>query len=166
MAPHNVKNLNEWMQKMRDMGNHYVQKNNEGPGYAYQAFETAKVVDADDDSVTYEYTVLKGDCTVLDTWHGGAIAGLIDNLTASAIFTQKRKYFMYAGVSTDLHVSYVSTVPIGSVVLIECKIIKVGAGLANISAIVKDKASGKVIATALHTRFNNDSQMTAVTAKM
>lgn len=73
---------------------------------------------------------------------------------------------MYAGVSTDLHVSYVSTVPIGSVVLIECKIIKVGAGLANISAIVKDKASGKVIATALHTRFNNDSQMTAVTAKM
>ncbi|KAF9156802.1 hypothetical protein BG015_001134 [Linnemannia schmuckeri] len=166
MAPHNIENLEAWMQRMRDVGSRHSQNNEPGPGYAYQAFTTTKIVDADDDSVTFEYTVLKSDCTVMDTWHGGAIAGLIDNLTTSAVFTQKRKYFMYAGVSSDLHVSYVSTVPIGSVVLIECNVIKVGAGLANISAVVKDKASGKVIATALHTRFNNDSQIAAIAAKM
>ncbi|KAF9540891.1 hypothetical protein EC957_003638 [Mortierella hygrophila] len=57
---------------------------------------------------------------------------------------------------TDLYIIYESIVPVGSVVLTECKIIKVGADLANISAVVKDKASRKDVPAAFHTRFNND----------
>jgi acyl-coenzyme A thioesterase 13 len=44
-------------------------------------------------------------------------------------------------------------------VLLECKVIKVGSGLANTTAVLKDKATGRVLATASHTKFNTDSRM-------
>lgn len=69
------------------------------------------------------------------------------------------KYFQYAGVSTDLHVTYVSAATLGMTVLLECKVIKVGSGLANTTAVLKDKATGRVLATASHTKFNTDSRM-------
>lgn len=68
------------------------------------------------------------------------------------------KYFHFAGVSTDLHVTYVGAATLGMTVLLECKV-KVGASLCYTTAVLKDKASGRVLATASHTKFNNDSRM-------
>lgn len=68
------------------------------------------------------------------------------------------KYFQFAGVSTDLHVTYVGAATLGMTVLLECKV-KVGASLCYTTAVLKDKASGRVLATASHTKFNNDSRM-------
>jgi acyl-coenzyme A thioesterase 13 len=78
---------------------------------------------------------------------------------AVPILHKKGKHFQFAGVSTDLHVTYVSAGALGSTVLVECKVLKVGAGLANLTAVLKDKETGRVIATASHTKFNTDSRM-------
>ncbi|KAF9924576.1 hypothetical protein FBU30_005494 [Linnemannia zychae] len=166
MSPQNVEYLQGWMERMHKLLTRKTNEQDDGRRYTSQAFTHSRIVDAEDDLAIFEYTVLKSDANVLDNWHGGALAGLIDNLTTVALFTHQRKNFAYGGVSSDLHVSYISTVPVGTVVLIECKMLKVGAGLANITATVTEKATGRVIATALHTRFNKDSTMGPAVAKI
>ncbi|KAI1313826.1 hypothetical protein EDD11_002494 [Mortierella claussenii] len=156
MAPQHVEHLNEWMTQMQQLANRTAE---DGPGFSHDCFGRSKVIDADADSATFEYTVQKSDCNFSNSFHGGAIATLVDNLTTAAIFTRERKYFQFAGVSTDLHVTYVSAATLGTTVLIECKINKVGASLVNSTAVLRDKESGRIIATASHTKFNTDSRM-------
>ncbi|KAF9192779.1 hypothetical protein BGZ49_003377 [Haplosporangium sp. Z 27] len=156
MAPQHIEHLKEWMQQMDSFAN---RKDEEGYGFSHDCFGRSKVVDADEDSAVFEYTIEKSDCNFSNNFHGGAIATLVDNLTTAALFTRERKHFKFAGVSTDLHVSYVSGAAIGTTILIECKVSKVGAGLANTTAVLKDKASGRILATATHTKFNTDSRM-------
>ncbi|KAF8934050.1 HotDog domain-containing protein [Dissophora ornata] len=157
MAPKHVEHLKEWMQQMHKFAN----RGNDGQDhfFAHDSLTRSKVVDADEDSATFEYTVEKSDCNFSSNFHGGAIATLVDNLTTAALFTRQRKYFQFGGVSTDLQVTYVSGAALGSTILIVCTVQKVGAGLANMTAVVKDKDTGKVLATATHTKFNTDSRM-------
>ncbi|KAF9172263.1 hypothetical protein BGX21_005192 [Mortierella sp. AD011] len=156
MAPQHVQHLKEWMEQMNTFAN---QGDEDGLGFAHDCFSRSKVVDADEDSAVFEYTVKKSDCNFSDNFHGGAIATLVDNLTTAVLFTRERKHFKYGGVSTDLHVTYASGAALGTTILIECRVAKVGAGLANTTAILKDKASGRILATASHTKFNTDSRM-------
>ncbi|KAF9583517.1 hypothetical protein BGW38_009284 [Lunasporangiospora selenospora] len=121
-------------------------------------FLHAKVVDADEDGAVFEYTVQPEDRNFTNNFHGGAIAALIDNLSTAAMFTRERKHFLMGGVSTDLHVTYVGASTVGDVLLVECRATKVGAGLANLSTTIRDKKSGRVIATSTHTKFNTDSR--------
>ncbi|KAG0033971.1 hypothetical protein BGZ81_006639 [Podila clonocystis] len=135
MAPQHVENLNNWMQTMFQLAD---QPDSDGvKGWSHDCFGRAKS----------------------NNFHGGGIATLIDNLTTAAMFTRERKYFQFAGVSTDLHVTYVSAATLGMVVLLECKVVKVGAGLANTTAVLKEKDTGRVLATGTHTKFNTDSRM-------
>ncbi|KAF9136094.1 hypothetical protein BGW39_006890 [Mortierella sp. 14UC] len=156
MAPQHVEHLQDWMNQMHQLAN---RADEDGLGFTPETFGRSKVVDADADSATFEYVVKKSDCNFSNNFHGGAIATLVDNLTTAALFTRERKHFQYAGVSTDLHVTYVSAAPLGMTVLIECRVTKVGSGLANTTAVLKDKATGRVLATATHTKFNTDSRM-------
>ncbi|KAG0250148.1 hypothetical protein BG011_008627 [Mortierella polycephala] len=156
MAPQHVAHLNEWMKFSDGLSN---RTDSDGPGFSHDCFGRAKVVDADEDSAVFEYTVQQSDCNFSGNFHGGAIATLVDNLTTATFFTRERKHFQFGGVSTDLHVTYVSAATLGMTVLLECKVQKAGAGLANTNAVLKDKATGRVIATASHTKFNTDSRM-------
>ncbi|KAF9324902.1 hypothetical protein BG006_000119 [Podila minutissima] len=157
MAPQHVENLNNWMQIMVQLTDQ--PDSNGAKGWYHDCFGRAKVVAADADSATFEYTVEKSDCNLSDNFHGGGIATLMDNLTTAAMFTRERKYFQFAGVSTDLHITYVSAATLGMVLLLECKVVKVGAGLANTTAVLKEKATGRVLATGTHTKFNTDARM-------
>ncbi|KAG0357225.1 HotDog domain-containing protein [Gamsiella multidivaricata] len=156
MAPQHVAHLKEWMEQMNKFAN---RADEDGHLFSHDCFGRSTVVDADEDSAVFEYTIQKSDCNFSNNFHGGAIATLVDNLTTAALFTRERKHFQFAGVSTDLHVAYVSGAALGSTVLVECRVHKVGAGLANTTAVLKDKETGRVLATASHTKFNTDSRM-------
>ncbi|KAF9914432.1 hypothetical protein BX616_008298 [Lobosporangium transversale] len=156
MAPHHIEHLNDWMSQMNAISN---RTDEDGPYFLQECFSRSKVVDADEDSAVFEYTVQKSDCNISNNFHGGAIAALVDNLTSAVMFTRERKYFQLAGVSTDLHVTYVSAAPLGTTVLVECKVNKVGSALANTTAVLREKDSGRIIATATHTKFNTDSRI-------
>ncbi|KAG0320578.1 hypothetical protein BGZ97_013196 [Linnemannia gamsii] len=133
MAPQHVEHLQDWMNQMYKLAN---RADEDGLGFTPETFGRSKIVDADADSATFEYVVQKSDCNFSNNFHGGAIATLVDNLTTAALFTRERM-----------------------TVLLECKVIKVGSGLANTTAVLKDKATGRVLATASHTKFNTDSRM-------
>ncbi|KAF9431554.1 hypothetical protein BGZ76_000152 [Entomortierella beljakovae] len=155
MAPQHVEYLTSWLAEM----SRFAKSDEDGQMFFHDCFGHSKVVDAGDDYAVFEFVVRKSECNFTNNLHGGALATLVDNLTTAAMFTKERKYFQFAGVSTDLHVTYVSAGTQGMTLLIECKVVKVGSGLANTSAVVRDKATGRVIATALHTKFNTDSRM-------
>ncbi|KAF9915541.1 hypothetical protein FBU30_001886, partial [Linnemannia zychae] len=86
MAPQHVEYLKSWMNQMHELAN---RGDEDGPGFVPEAFGRAKVVDADADSATFEYEVLKSDCNFSNNFHGGAIATLVDNLTTAALFTRE-----------------------------------------------------------------------------
>ncbi|KAG0311886.1 hypothetical protein BGZ99_009848 [Dissophora globulifera] len=158
MAPQHVESVQTWMKNLHQ----FMSKTDEGGQFhSHDFFDRAKVVDADEDSATFEYTVRKSDCNYFNNFHGGGIATLIDNLTSAALFTRPRKHFQYGGVSSDIHVTYVSGAPLGSTVVVECKVVKVGSGLANTTAVLKDKETERIVATGSHTKFNTDSRMGA-----
>ncbi|KAF9973498.1 hypothetical protein BGZ73_003268 [Actinomortierella ambigua] len=150
------KNVEEWMQYMDNLSRSKAEEGKE-IRIMDDCFRRATVVSAEADRVVFELKVLSKDCNQADNFHGGAIATLIDNLTSGAMFTQERKYFRFAGVSSDLHISYVSGAPLGSTVLFDCKVHKVGANLASLTCIVYDKATKRVVATGSHTKFNTDA---------
>ncbi|KAF9290600.1 hypothetical protein BGZ68_006592 [Mortierella alpina] len=155
MAPQHVENVTQWMKGASRLAHG---ADEDGPGFMPSCFNS-KCVEADEDSAVFEYTVQKADCNFSGTFHGGAIATLVDNLSTAAMFTRDRKHFRFGGVSSDLHVTYVAAAPLGMTVLLKIQVHKVGAGLANLAAVMTDKATGRVLATAAHTKFNTDSRM-------
>ncbi|KAG0224180.1 hypothetical protein BGW41_005186 [Actinomortierella wolfii] len=157
MADYNHKqNVQQWMEHMHALSKSKAEQNRV-PRIMEDCFRRAVVVEAEKDHVVFEWEVRPEDCNQADNFHGGAIATLIDNLTSGAMFTHERKYFRFAGVSSDLHVSYISGAPMGSTVLFDCRVHKVGANLASLTCTVYDKASGRVVATGSHTKFNTDA---------
>jgi acyl-coenzyme A thioesterase PaaI-like protein len=76
-------------------------------------------------SLTFSFDVSKGLCNDFDTLHGGAQATAVD------IFTSMLLYHLHPvpSVTTDLHVSCVSSAPLGSTVICVCKAKKYGGAL-------------------------------------
>ncbi|KAF9983445.1 hypothetical protein BGZ65_001783, partial [Modicella reniformis] len=85
MAPQHVAHLKNWMEQMQQ----FASRADEDGLFLHDCFEICSVVDADEDSATFEYTVRKGECNFSNNFHGGAIATLIDNLTTAALFTRE-----------------------------------------------------------------------------
>lgn len=77
----------------------------DGPGFVPDCFGRAKVVEAEDDSATFEYEVQKKDCNFSNNFHGGAIATLVDNLTTAAMFTRERKCGSFKNRERDGYVA-------------------------------------------------------------
>jgi acyl-coenzyme A thioesterase 13 len=99
MAPHHVTYLKAWMDQMNQFASRIDE---EGPMFLHDCFSRSVVVEADDDSATFEYTVRKSDCNFSDNFHGGAMAALIDNLTTAALFTRERKLPLSLSLEMDV----------------------------------------------------------------
>ncbi|KAE8839803.1 hypothetical protein HRS9122_06408 [Pyrenophora teres f. teres] len=86
--------------------------------------------------------------------HGSVSATLIDWVGGVAIAAWDNR--SKAGVSTDIHISYVSGAKVGDTVEIEGKASKVGGTLAFTTATIwklQDGRPGPVVATGSHTKF-------------
>ena len=86
--------------------------------------------------------------------HGSVSATLIDCVGGVAIAAWDNR--SKAGVSTDIHISYVSGAKVGDTVEIEGKASKVGGTLAFTTATIwklQDGKPGPVVATGSHTKF-------------
>lgn len=90
MAPQHIAYLKDWMDQMDQFATRGDEE--DGQLFSHDCFGRSTVVDADEDSATFEYTIRKSDCNFSGNFHGGAIATLIDNLTTAALFTRDRKY--------------------------------------------------------------------------
>lgn len=88
--------------------------------------------------------------------HGSVSATIVDWMGGMAVAAWDNR--VKTGVSTDIHVSYLSSAKDGDLIEIEGKASKVGRTLAFTSVTISkvvDDAPGPVVATGTHTKFLN-----------
>jgi acyl-coenzyme A thioesterase 13 len=72
-------------------------------------------------------------------------------VTSISIETVSAKDFWeFSGVSRGLKVTYIRPIPMGVTILLECVVVSVSRRMANITCTVRDKATGKILATVEH----------------
>ena len=111
------------------------------------------IVSASDNHVVAELILEDLHLNSKGTLHGTASACLVDWATSMAIAANGRDK---TGVSTDLHVTYVSTAKLGDVLRIEATASKVGTNLAYTTVHiwnVRDEKNTQVVCHGLHTKF-------------
>lgn len=83
--------------------------------------------------------------------HGGAIATIVDHAGTIAIATADRQG--RPGVTTDLNVSYFVGAPIGTTVVAEAEVLKIGKTLAYVTVDVRRKDDRVLLAQGRMTKF-------------
>lgn len=83
--------------------------------------------------------------------HGGAIATLVDDLGTVAVATADR--YRRAGVTTDLHVSYLAAAEAGETVSIDAEVLRCGLNLAFVEVTLRRELRGEVLARGRMTKL-------------
>jgi len=112
-------------------------------------FEKMTVVSAQEGRVVAGLTVAPEHCNVGGVLHGGLVASLADCVSTLALLSLSPS----PGVSTDLSVSFLRPAPAGTSVLVTAKTLRRGTSLAFLSIRVSERDSGRLLATASHTKF-------------
>lgn len=83
--------------------------------------------------------------------HGGAIATLVDDVGTVAVMTADR--YRRAGVTTDLHVSYLAAAEAGETVSIDAEVLRCGLNLAFVEVTLRRELRGDVLARGRMTKL-------------
>lgn len=83
--------------------------------------------------------------------HGGAIATLVDDIGTVAVVTADR--YRRAGVTTDLHVSYLAAAEAGETVSIDAEVLRCGLNLAFVEVTLRSELRGDVLARGRMTKL-------------
>ncbi|KAL1918337.1 uncharacterized protein VTP21DRAFT_2997 [Calcarisporiella thermophila] len=103
--------------------------------------------------LVFNFTVSDAESNSFGIMHGGCTATLIDICTSIAVMALEKETFRTGGVSTNLAVNYISGAHTGTALLVKCCVRRVGKSLAFLDCDVVEKESGKLIATATHTKY-------------
>eukprot|EP01132_Coremiostelium_polycephalum_P004026 gene4026-5037_t len=101
--------------------------------------------------VIYSLIVPKSLCNILNTLHGGAIATIVDVVSAVSIISKANER-IHPGVSVEISVHYGSAAPLGSKIFIHSKCYKIGRNLAYSDTEIRN-ANDDIIAKGSHTKF-------------
>ncbi|RUS13305.1 HotDog domain-containing protein [Endogone sp. FLAS-F59071] len=134
------------------------QKN--GESYDRTVNKKLSIVQVSEGQLVCAITPTMEECNMLGNVHGGCMATLIDVCSTWAIKTMQGKHpWVAGGVSTDIHVQYVSAARMGVPLLIESEVVKLGESLAFMRVRVMEKDNGRMCALGTHTKFNIDSKL-------
>lgn len=110
--------------------------------------------------VVFELEIVPGLCNSMGNCHGGAVAMLADNTTTAAAAPVAREgFWVFGGVSRTLSITYLRPLPQGSTVVIENMVRSVGKTLSTIQCVMRDKATGKILALGEHGKAALDAQV-------
>lgn len=99
----------------------------------------------------FEFTVTKKISNAGGKLHGGAVSVMFDVTTGSAVCALASENFWDAGhVSRAINCQYLRPAPLGMVLIVECEVVHLGGLLGLITATMKDKKTGNVVATCVH----------------
>ncbi|TPX67236.1 hypothetical protein SpCBS45565_g03942 [Spizellomyces sp. 'palustris'] len=143
-------------------------------GYGTETIRKLKVAQARPGQIVLEVTVTKDLLNHFGALHGAAIA-----LVSIGAFVFNVRYCLHdwskmvdfcptlalvsagkaAGVSVDLSTQYLSSAREGDVVLVSADVVKTGGTLAFTKTVIRDKDSGKIIASGTHLKFIKASKL-------
>ncbi|KAL1455068.1 hypothetical protein WDU94_009188 [Cyamophila willieti] len=123
-----------------------------------QCLKGVNVIEAGDGKCVAEMKVAKEHTNTFGTLHGGMTATLVDYLSGCALLTHKNALsdeskISHSGVSVDLHITYIRAAKLGEEIVIESNTRKCGKSLAFLDVLIKNKETGALVATGVHTKY-------------
>lgn len=118
-----------------------------------QVGEKVKIVAASAGKVTAELIIDQEHTNRGGTLHGGLTATLVDQISSLAVLANEEGEALFAGVSVEMNIQYISPAKIGDVVLIEASTLKKGRNMAFLNVDLTNKISGKLIARGSHVKY-------------
>ncbi|PBP19616.1 thioesterase superfamily protein [Diplocarpon rosae] len=107
--------------------------------------------------VVFVYTVPPAHGNPLGNLHGGCTATIFDVCTTAALAPVARPgFWVGAGVSRTLHVTYLRPIPVGERVLVECEVVHAGRRLCTLKGTMRRETDGKVLAICEHGKVSSD----------
>ncbi|CAG8971120.1 hypothetical protein HYALB_00008597 [Hymenoscyphus albidus] len=111
----------------------------------------------------FRFTVKPEHCNGLNNLHGGCTATIFDWLTTSALGPIARPgYWLYAGVSRTLNVTYLRPVPVGTTVIIDSTVVHAGKRLCTLASTMKRESDGALLAICEHGKVSIDPEVTKI----
>jgi len=140
----NMLSKKEWIKLVQDKSAHYLNLGDGGFDETMQCYLVG--CDYDKQAVTYGFPTLAWQINEKGGIHGGAIAGMFDTaLGVVGNFTAGEN----EAATTDLNISFLRGVEMGMELELTVYIVKAGRSLIRMRGELKDKASGKLLATAV-----------------
>jgi uncharacterized protein (TIGR00369 family) len=85
--------------------------------------------------------------------HGGAAALVFDMCTTMCAAPLAREdFWRFGGVSRTLSITYLRPAKVGMEILVECEVLQIGARLATIRGVMRDKTTGNILSVAEHNK--------------
>ncbi|KAI6712749.1 hypothetical protein PZA11_002042 [Diplocarpon coronariae] len=107
--------------------------------------------------VVFLYTVQPSHCNRLGNLHGGCSSTIFDFCTTAALAPIAQPgFWVFAGVSRTLNVTYIRPIPVGERVLVECEVVHAGKRLCSLKGTMRSEKDGKVLATCEHGKVSVD----------
>ncbi|KAF2882249.1 hypothetical protein ILUMI_23917 [Ignelater luminosus] len=110
-----------------------------------------KIIKCENGECLAEMKIGKGDCNLLDGFHGGAAAKLIDTISSFALASHD-KHYMVPSVSVNLNLSYLKGTALGEEIIIDAKTSRAGKQLAYIKCEIRNKTTGDVVIEGTHVK--------------
>lgn len=105
--------------------------------------------------MVYRVTVPQSLCNKDSVLHGGAASTILDNLSSTALFTIARPGFWdNMGVSRSLYVVFHRAIPVGTRIVIDCRVAAAGRKMATLRAEIRAETGNIVYATCVHDKFH------------
>ncbi|KAI5699497.1 hypothetical protein M8J75_003892 [Diaphorina citri] len=120
--------------------------------------KAVNILSAADGKCVAEMKISQEHTNTFGTLHGGMTATLVDYLSGCALLTHKNvmeesSKISHSGVSVDLHITYIRGAKIGEQIVIESSTKKCGKKLAFLDVLIKNKETGALVATGVHTKY-------------
>ncbi|KAH7314072.1 HotDog domain-containing protein [Rhexocercosporidium sp. MPI-PUGE-AT-0058] len=111
----------------------------------------------------FSYTVQPSHCNRLGNLHGGCTSTIFDMCTTAALAPIAQPgFWVFAGVSRTLNVTYIRPVPVGEKVLIESEVVHAGKRLCSLMGVIRRASDGAVMATCEHGKVSIDPTMAKI----
>ena len=114
-----------------------------------------KLVEAEEGNVKIEIEVREEMCNPISNIHGGAIAGIIDEIMGIAVFSLGRENF-YSTV--NLSINYFATCNEGQKIIVSSKVIKPGKNIINVECEIWDEQESKLLAKGSSNLFKSSKE--------
>ncbi|XP_017842435.1 acyl-coenzyme A thioesterase 13 isoform X2 [Drosophila busckii] len=108
-----------------------------------------KITNGGDGRCVGEFTVGPEHLNRGGTLHGGLTATILDNVTTYALMSKSS----HPGVSSSLNVNYLAAAKPGDVIEVDANTVHAGRKMAYIECVLRNKATGRVIASGGQTKF-------------
>ncbi|KXT10823.1 hypothetical protein AC579_1940 [Pseudocercospora musae] len=156
-------NGEKWIDEIQEGLNLFMEDEDPDKNFLIPWLKKVEILEAEKTSKTtsrivYRFPVLKEYLNPTRTFHGGAIASIMDVCTTWCLFLIcDYGFWSTMGTTRSLHCVYLKPAMEDDVLLCECRIVHAGKRLCLLSGSMTREKDGGMVATCEHNKYNVDA---------